>query len=239
MLRLALTCSVVVCAGWSAASADAAFLWSDSACGGPPGEGNAFCATIAPVSGDESVLTLFLAPAAARYQPTSFTVESATDPTVVKPTGVCSQDGTGSGEDLEGEKFTYFTIRCNEKLDAGGSLQLCVRGAIGLYANRPTEGPYISAGYFDENATVIPSVSSCSLGGGGAGSNSAACVVPNVKGKSLAAAEKAIKHAHCAVGSVTRRKSGSVGAGRVIAQDDAAGRKLTSASNVSLMVSTG
>lgn len=237
---LAVVCAVVAFAGWSAASAGASSLWSDSDCGGAPGKGNAFCATLAPISGGESVLTLSLAQAASHFQPTSFTIESATDPTVVSPKGVCSQDGTGSGADLEGEKFTYFTVRCNEKLEAGSSLQLCLRGAIGLYANRPTEGSYISAGYFEENATIVAPVSSCPLGSSGAPSTTGtACVVPNVKGKPLAAAETAIRHAHCSLGHVTHKKSAHVKAGRVISQADAAGRRLRKGSAVGLTVSTG
>jgi hypothetical protein len=65
------------------------------------------------------------------------------------------------------------------------------------------------------------------------------CVVPNVKGKSLAIAKRRIVAAHCRTGTVTRAKSKTVPKGRVIAQSPKAGKKLASGSKVRLVVSRG
>jgi beta-lactam-binding protein with PASTA domain len=50
------------------------------------------------------------------------------------------------------------------------------------------------------------------------GSRSTACTVPKLKGKKLAAAKKALKKAHCAVGKVTKKKSSKKNKGKVISQ---------------------
>lgn len=67
----------------------------------------------------------------------------------------------------------------------------------------------------------------------------AQCVVPRVRGKSLAAAKGALRRAHCGVGTVKTVRSSSVPAGRVIAQSRAAGRRLEAGARVSLTVSKG
>ena len=43
-----------------------------------------------------------------------------------------------------------------------------------------------------------------------------ACKVPALKGKTLAAAKKALKKANCAVGTVTNKPSSKVAKGKVI-----------------------
>jgi beta-lactam-binding protein with PASTA domain len=50
--------------------------------------------------------------------------------------------------------------------------------------------------------------------------------VPNVKGKSLAAAKDAIAPDHCATGKIRRKFSSGVKAGRVISQRPAGGASL-------------
>ncbi len=65
------------------------------------------------------------------------------------------------------------------------------------------------------------------------------CVVPKVKGKTLAAAKKAITKAHCRVGAVTKKYSKSVKKGRVISQRPAAGKKLAKGAKISLVLSRG
>jgi hypothetical protein len=67
----------------------------------------------------------------------------------------------------------------------------------------------------------------------------ARCVVPNVKGKTLAAAKRKITAAHCRTGTVTRARSKTVRKGRVIRQSPKAGKKLPSGSKVKLTVSRG
>ena len=62
---------------------------------------------------------------------------------------------------------------------------------------------------------------------------------PNVrhKGKKLAAAKSAIRHAHCAVAKLTKKFSSKVKKGRVISQKPVPGKKLAAGSKVKLTVS--
>jgi subtilisin family serine protease len=64
------------------------------------------------------------------------------------------------------------------------------------------------------------------------------CVVPNVRGKTLAAAGRAIRKGHCRVGRVTRAFS-SVRNGRVISESPRPGRILRAGATVALKVSRG
>jgi alpha-tubulin suppressor-like RCC1 family protein len=65
------------------------------------------------------------------------------------------------------------------------------------------------------------------------------CVVPNVKGKRLTRARRAIKRSHCRVGKVTRAFSRKVRRGRVIGQYPAHGSRLNGGFRVELRVSKG
>jgi len=66
-----------------------------------------------------------------------------------------------------------------------------------------------------------------------------ACVVPNVRGLTLAAARTAIHAGHCAVGTVKRLASNTVPSGKVISQTPAPGRYVRAGSKVNLKVSRG
>jgi hypothetical protein len=65
------------------------------------------------------------------------------------------------------------------------------------------------------------------------------CVVPNVKGKTLAAAKRKLTAAHCKAGKTATAKSKTVKKGNVISQSPKAGRKLAKGSKVNLVVSRG
>jgi len=67
----------------------------------------------------------------------------------------------------------------------------------------------------------------------------AACVVPNIKQRALAAARKAIAKANCTLGNVRRAFSARVKTGHVISQKPAAGRRLRYGAKVRLVVSRG
>jgi serine/threonine-protein kinase len=62
------------------------------------------------------------------------------------------------------------------------------------------------------------------------------CTVPNVKGKKLAAARKAISKAHCAVGKVTKKKSSKKNKGKVLSEAPAAGAVKPKGAKVKLTV---
>jgi uncharacterized repeat protein (TIGR01451 family) len=65
------------------------------------------------------------------------------------------------------------------------------------------------------------------------------CVVPKIKGKTLAAARKAIGRGHCAVGKVRLAYSAKVKRGRVVSQKPAPGTRLRKGAKVNLTVSRG
>jgi uncharacterized delta-60 repeat protein len=65
------------------------------------------------------------------------------------------------------------------------------------------------------------------------------CIVPNVKGKTLARAKRVIKAASCTVGTITLAFSTSVRKGRVISQKPNAGSQHLAGSAVKLTVSKG
>jgi hypothetical protein len=65
------------------------------------------------------------------------------------------------------------------------------------------------------------------------------CVVPAVKGKTLAAASASLQAAHCKTGVLTRRYSTKVAKGRVISQGVAPGTTIANGSLVALVVSKG
>ena len=64
------------------------------------------------------------------------------------------------------------------------------------------------------------------------------CVVPKLKGKTLRAAKRALKRAHCSVGKVTRVSSG-VKKGRVVSAKPRSGKQLAGGTKVKLQVSKG
>ncbi|HEX6680654.1 MAG TPA: PASTA domain-containing protein [Gaiellaceae bacterium] len=65
------------------------------------------------------------------------------------------------------------------------------------------------------------------------------CRVPNVRGKKLAPARRAVTKAHCRVGKVRRKVSKKVKRGRVISQSPKPGTRLQSLGKVNLVVSRG
>jgi PASTA domain/Divergent InlB B-repeat domain len=66
-----------------------------------------------------------------------------------------------------------------------------------------------------------------------------ACVVPNVKGKALGRAKRAISRRHCKVGRIKRAYSTHVKTGLVISQSPAAGRHLKNGAKIKLTLSRG
>jgi hypothetical protein len=65
------------------------------------------------------------------------------------------------------------------------------------------------------------------------------CVVPNVKGKALAAAKRAIVAGHCVVGKIRDEASKKVAKHKVISQSPRPGTHLTYHSKVNIVLSTG
>jgi hypothetical protein len=67
----------------------------------------------------------------------------------------------------------------------------------------------------------------------------ALCIVPNVKGKALAAANTSIRKAHCAVGKITKAFSATVKKGHVISQRPRPGARENPGASVKLTISKG
>jgi PKD domain/PASTA domain len=65
------------------------------------------------------------------------------------------------------------------------------------------------------------------------------CVVPRLAGKTVSAAKRALSHAHCTLGQVSRAHSGKVASGRVISSTPGAGTHLRTGAPVALTVSRG
>ena len=65
------------------------------------------------------------------------------------------------------------------------------------------------------------------------------CVVPKLKGKTLAAARKALTAGHCKVGKVTKAYSKTIKKGRVMKQTKAAGARLPAGTKIGLTISKG
>jgi hypothetical protein len=65
------------------------------------------------------------------------------------------------------------------------------------------------------------------------------CVVPNVKGKPIAAARRALRRAGCRPGRIRRSHSATVRVGRVISQTPRAGARRAAGARVGLVLSKG
>jgi beta-lactam-binding protein with PASTA domain len=67
----------------------------------------------------------------------------------------------------------------------------------------------------------------------------APCVVPKLKGRTLAAAKRSIKSHYCSVGAIKRATSRKVKKGRVISQKPRPGNRLAHGAKIDLRVSKG
>ena len=65
------------------------------------------------------------------------------------------------------------------------------------------------------------------------------CVVPNLEGKTLKAAKRALRRAYCSVGKVTTIASSKVRKGRVVSQRSKRGKRLKPHAKVGLVLSKG
>ena len=117
-----------------------------------------------------------------------------------------------------------------ESADSSGNF------SIPLAMNSSTPGPILICGYTDDGTsfgtaasyslplTIKPAV------------RSARCVVPRLKGKTLAAARRTLRSANCTLGPVTKRHSPRRMRGRVLGQHPAAGTSLRAHGKVALVI---
>lgn len=200
-------------------------------------------ATLAPIGTGSYLLTLTNT---SSQTITGFVVAAGSEPsaTNIVPSPACSL-GTNNTPILIED-----AVICNVAVAPGASTRVCYTG------HAPSSlvtgaGQVLLLGTTASNigelfATIpglSPAVTSCPLPGFKSGASGAGgatkCVVPNLKGKKLVAAEKAITQAHCAVGKVKKTGSSHVKKGSVISQSPGAGKSLSEGTKVSLVVSKG
>jgi len=159
---------------------------------------------------------------------TSFSVEAA-HATSILPTPACAPSSTPSPG----------ALTCTLEVAPGASGRVCYSGGVPL-AFGPGESVLIESGgeHVYEAYAVAPAVSACPLTGFIA-PKPGKCVVPNVKGKKLLLAERAIRQAHCAVGKLKRASSSHVRRGRVLGQGTRAGARVKRGTKVNLVISRG
>ena len=117
-----------------------------------------------------------------------------------------------------GSSFSYW------EAEAGTGLELCSEATMSTCAVTVTSQTQVYA-IFDSNSSPPPPPPPPKV-----------CVVPNVKGKTLAAAKKTIKRNHCGVGKITKAKSSLKNKGRVIWESPKARTHLEHGAKVALKV---
>jgi hypothetical protein len=202
------------------------------------------------------VLTL-AAPAWAGYSATATLAPIGTGSYLLTVTNTGSEPITGffAGEGEEpatnivpspachyGNSPAIGTITCTVAIAPGASAQMCYTGKA-LVEELPGAALILQPQSGSVSLTTSPAVTSCPLPGfkaasGGTG-GTAKCVVPKLKGKTLASAEKGIVKAHCTVGKIKKARSSHVKKGSVVSQGTGAGKSLPNGTKVSLVVSKG
>jgi PASTA domain len=135
--------------------------------------------------------------------------------------------------------FTIHVQGVGQAVSSPGLYTICVfmEASEESEAVEPSEEEKLVA-LASASFTVPPALTSTSPTAGSTGGVTK-CVVPPIKARKLAFAEKAIGRAHCAVGKVRKASSKHVRKGRVISQSRSAGKSLPQGTTVSLVVSKG
>ena len=142
---------------------------------------------------------------------------------------------------------TISTVTVHVKDSAGNDLQSSA-GAVVLHTNLGTpatdlhNGSYtaaLTAGTQPGQAVITGELGGQAIAGQATVTLEAQCIVPRVRGKTLAAARVALRASHCGVGAVKTVRSATVAAGKVLSQRPAAGRTLPAGTKVKLTISRG
>jgi len=134
--------------------------------------------------------------------------------------------------------------------DAAGNALNASAGPVALHASAGglssvtdlDNGTYtatLTAATTPGRAVISGELGGETIGGQVAVTLAAQCVVPRLRGKTLAAAKDTLRQAHCGAGKVKTARSTTVAAGRVISQSPAAGRRRATGTKVNLTVSRG
>jgi hypothetical protein len=196
----------------------------------PAWASNSASSTLAPIGTGSFLLTV----TNTGSEPIAGFVASAGEtpaPTNIVPSPACHYGNTP----------VVASITCTVTIAPGASTQMCYTGNA-ISEALPGAALILLPQAGSVSLTTAPAVASCPLPGfkaASGGGTAEKCVVPNVKGKPLASAEKAITKAHCAVGKVKKARSSRVKKGRVVSQGTGAGKSLPAGTKVSLVVSKG
>jgi invasin-like protein/PASTA domain-containing protein len=134
--------------------------------------------------------------------------------------------------------------------DAAGNALTTSAGAVALHATAGRlsavtdmhNGTYtasLTAGMAPGKALVTGELDGEAIGGQATVRLAPRCIVPRVRGKTLAAANDALRKSHCGVGKVRTVRSAAIAAGKVISQRPVAGRVFAPGTKVTLAVSRG
>jgi hypothetical protein len=143
-----------------------------------------------------------------------------------------TKSGTGTGTVTSSPAGINCGSRCSHAFADGTSVTLTATPAGGSSFSGWTGACSGTGG-----CTVTMSQARA-VGAGFTKTAAAACIVPKLKGKTLAGAKRALTATHCRAGTITRKWS-TVKKGRVISQKQAPGKHLRHGAKVSLTVSKG
>jgi Tol biopolymer transport system component len=147
-----------------------------------------------------------------------------------------SKAGSGQGTVTSSPAGISCGTTCSHEYDQGAAVTLTAAPATGSTFSGwsgACSGTTTCTDTTDSDATVTATFDLIPK------TPTTACVVPNVKGKTLAAAKRSIDAHHCSLGRVRNAKSRTIKKGHVISQKPKPGRRLAAGAKVGLVVSKG
>ena len=171
----------------------------------------------------------------AGYNPAAQVVESVTV-TPARVTLTVAKSGTGGGAVSSSAGAINCRATCTADFDAGTSVTLTATADAGSTFAGWTGG---CTGSGTCTVTLDAAKTVTAIFNLASKPAPAKCVVPNIRGKTLASAKKKLAAAHCRLGKVTTAKSKTVAKGKVLSQSPRAGTKRTAGAKVNVVLSRG
>lgn len=190
------------------------------------------------ISPDQGPLAAFTTSSALAGVPVTFDGSGSSDPdgTVVRFDWNFG-DGTSAANVGAAPTHVYaaagtFTATLTVTDDAGCSGALVFTGQTASCAGSPGAST-------TRTVSVAPGPKDAAPPGALPKKAAVRCVVPKLKGKTLAGAKKSLKHAHCGLAKLVRHHSRTVRKGRVISQNHKAGGHFKAGTKIKLTLSRG